>query len=110
MLRTHVPANAPVGFGNGKPLYDWIRGHGRYKMGNPSLNAWPVGGWGPDQVVGELDLDDSQLRFQRLPGHPEYMQILINLSGAQWNDIKDLPSVIERTDPNSVIRELDDDR
>jgi hypothetical protein len=52
-----------------------------------------------ETVDRELDLDDSQLWFQRHPERPEFMQIVINLSGEQWRQIKDLPYVEDRTDP-----------
>jgi hypothetical protein len=52
-----------------------------------------------ETIDGELDLDDFQLWFRRHPEHPEHMQCCINLSGAQWEAIKDLPTVIERTAP-----------
>ena len=47
-------------------------------------------------VDHELDLDDFQFWFRKHPDHPEHMQVLLNLSGAQWDAIKDLPQVIER--------------
>lgn len=46
---------------------------------------------------GELDLDDFQFWFRKHPDHPEHIQLLLNLSGAQWDAIKDLPMVKDRT-------------
>jgi hypothetical protein len=43
-----------------------------------------------------IEIDDIQLWFRRNPERPAFRQIVINLSGAQWEAIKELPIVSER--------------
>lgn len=49
-------------------------------------------------VDAEIDLDDFQLWFQEHPRHVGSRQCAINLTGAQWDEIKSLPIVIARTE------------
>lgn len=56
--------------------------------------------WSDDETVDAvLELDDFQLWFQDRPKATGFKQIVINLSGAQWKAIKDLPVVAERSPP-----------
>jgi hypothetical protein len=50
-----------------------------------------------EKIDAELDLDDFQFWFQDNPKHTGFKQILINLSGGQWGELKELPLVEERS-------------
>ena len=70
--------------------------------GELRLGSWVAAG-GVETVDVEtldatLDLDEWQVWFQTNPQHPGFKQIVINLSGAQWEQIKDLPIVAERSE------------
>lgn len=53
-------------------------------------------------IEAELDLDDFQFWFQRNPKQPNFRQGILNLSLHDWNMIKGVPMVADRSDKDTI--------
>lgn len=67
------------------------------RWGELTLKSGVVMSDDPDTVDVTLDVDDFQFWFEPHPEFPNTMRITINLSGGQWNDLKDAALVKERS-------------